>query len=197
MTVKSPGLRRTRRHPEAVPTLVIKTGLTRWRAGTTSLRDGGPDYHLDGHHVGSRTVIDHRPIRLPIAVGEHLVEVRQTGTRDGVHSDGAAGLRGAGRGAAGGRAGTAGAPVVGLVGARHRRHRGYLPSAGVISRAVRDDCEVRQHVLAGIRGQWWSPAAAWGRTSRGRLIRSAVLGPPVRRIAPQGTKEAICWSSQG
>jgi hypothetical protein len=62
---------------------MIKTGLTRWRMGMTSLRGGGLDYYLDGQHVGSHDVITYRPIRLSIAAGEHLMEVRQTGTRDG------------------------------------------------------------------------------------------------------------------
>lgn len=63
--------------------LMVKTGLTRWRTGTTSMRGGGLDDLLDGQYVGLHNVIVHRPIRLPTAVGEHLVEVRQTGTRGG------------------------------------------------------------------------------------------------------------------
>ncbi|MEZ0494091.1 hypothetical protein AB2L28_17790 [Kineococcus sp. TBRC 1896] len=66
-----------------MPTLTIKTGLTRWRMGMTSWRGGGLDYYLDGQPVGSHNVTVYRPIRLPIAAGEHLMEVRQTGTRDG------------------------------------------------------------------------------------------------------------------
>lgn len=66
-----------------MPTLMIKTGLTRWRMGMTSLRGGGLDYYLDGQDVGFHDVLTYRPIRLPIAAGEHLMEVRQTGTRGG------------------------------------------------------------------------------------------------------------------
>ncbi|GAB3472476.1 hypothetical protein AB1207_24385 [Kineococcus endophyticus] len=66
-----------------MPKLTIKTGLTRWRMGMTSWRGGGLTYYLDGQPVGSHIVTVYRPIRLPIAVGEHLMEVRQTGTRDG------------------------------------------------------------------------------------------------------------------
>lgn len=62
---------------------MIKTGLARWRMGMTSLQGGGLDYYLDRQHVGSHTVIGYRTIRLPIAVGKHLMEVRQTGTRGG------------------------------------------------------------------------------------------------------------------
>jgi hypothetical protein len=63
--------------------LIIKTGLPRWRMGMTSLRGGGLDDLLDGQHVGSHDVVTYRPIRRPITVGEHRLEVRQSGTRSG------------------------------------------------------------------------------------------------------------------
>lgn len=49
----------------------------------TSLRGGGLQYVLDGQHVGFHDVSTYRPIRRPITVGEHRLEVHQTGTRSG------------------------------------------------------------------------------------------------------------------
>ena len=72
-----------RRHPGVVATLKIKTGLTRLRFGLTSLRGGCLDYYLDGEHIGHHNVAIYRPVRVQVAPGEHVLEVRQKGLREG------------------------------------------------------------------------------------------------------------------
>ena len=66
-----------------VATLTIKTGLTRLRFGLTSWRGGCLDYYLDGEHVGHHNVTIYRPVRVEVAPGEHVLEVRQKGLREG------------------------------------------------------------------------------------------------------------------
>jgi len=58
-------------------TLKIKTGLTRLRFGLTSWRGGCLDYYLDGGHVGHQNVAVYQPVRMEVAPGEHVLEVRQ------------------------------------------------------------------------------------------------------------------------
>lgn len=64
-------------------TLTIKTGLTRLRFGLTSWRGGCLDHYLDGQHVGHHNVAVYRPVRVEVAPGEHALEVRQKGLREG------------------------------------------------------------------------------------------------------------------